>query len=157
MAHNQYNPPKTRVADPRAATFESLPGPIKIALVLIFLWVLVECYHQYMRLELYRTAAISGLEWLGDCIWIGVIAATGILIQRGQGWARWVLVLLMLYQFYQLGDALLFLSFVPMEDMSMFASPVNLFVLPLPSLFSLGAVILVFGPGRGWFTRDRLG
>lgn len=153
MSHDQYNPPKTRVADPRPSDLEPRPRSIKIALVLIMLFALVECYHQFMRLDLVKTAEISGVEWLSDWIWVGVILVAGILIARGRGWARWILLALMLHQLYQFGDALLFLSFVPPENMSMFVSPVSLWILPLSSLFSLGAVILVFGPGRAWFRR----
>ena len=151
MSNNQYTPPKTRVADPRLADREPRPRSITVALVLIASFVLVECYHQSARTERVNTGEIAGAEWLGDWIWVGLIVVAGVFIARGRGWARWILLALMLHQLYQLGDALLFLSFVEPEDLSLFVSPVNLWMLPLSALFSLGGVILVFGPGRNWF------
>ena len=148
---NQYKPPKSHVADPPSAGSGPRPGLINVALGLIGLFALVECYHTFARMEMVNTGEISGFAWMTDWFWVGVIAATGIFIARGRGWARWVLLAMMLYQLYQLGDALLFLSFVPAEDMGMFMTPVAVWMLPLSALFSLGAVILVFGPGRAWF------
>lgn len=149
-----YKPPKARVADSRGVVAESRPRPINIALVLVALFVLVESYHQVMRLSDFNRGEISGLSWLVDWIWVGIIIATGFLIARGKGWARWVLLALMLWQLFQLADSLLFLSsFESGADVRAFVDPVALWMLPMSSIFSLGAVILVFGPGRAWFSR----
>jgi hypothetical protein len=154
MSNNQYKPPQARVADPLPSARGPRPVSIWIALALIVLFVLVECYHVFARMGLVNSGDISGAAWLGEWILVGLIVAVGIFIARGRGWARWVLLAMMLYQLYQLADALLFLSYVEPGSMSLFMDPVALWMLPLSALFSLGAVILVFGPGRGWFSRE---
>jgi hypothetical protein len=152
--NNHYKPPNARLADSRGVVAESRPRSINIALVLIALFVLVECYHQVMRLSDFNRGEISGLSWLVDWVWVGVIIATGFLVARGTGWARWVLLALMLWQILQLADSLLFLSsFESGADVRAFVDPVALWMLPMSSIFSLAATILVFGPGRGWFNR----
>ena len=153
MSNNQYKPPKAHVADPLPIDRGPRPVPIRIALALIVLFVLVECYHQLPRMALVNTGEISGAAWLAGWFWVGAIVAAGIFIARGHGWARWILLAMMLYQSYQLADALRFLSYVEPGSMSVFMDPVALWMLPLSALFSLVAVILVFGPGRGWFSR----
>lgn len=152
--NNPYEAPKARVTDAPPAEAGPRPRSINVALVLIALFVVVECYHQVMRLADVNRGELSALGWLVDWIWVGVIVVVGYLIARGKGWARWVLVALMLWHLYQLANAWLFLSSFDPGMGSMFVDPVSLWMVPMSSLFSLGAVILVFGPGRGWFSRS---
>jgi hypothetical protein len=149
--NSPYEPPKARVADRQSG--EPLPGSIKLALVMIGLLMLVECYHQLGRLEQVNTGEMSPLGWLIGWVWVGALAVTGLLIARSHGWARWVLLAFALLELYQFADALLFISMFQEGAIGEFFDKSQLVVLPMGSLFSVAAVILVFGPGRGWFNR----
>jgi len=150
--NNRYQAPKSRVDDSLRAS-EPRPGAIKLAVVLIASFALVECYHQFMRLSEVNNGEISGLQWLVDWIWVVIIVVTAFLIARGKGWARWVLLALTLYDLYELADALLFMSMVEVGNSMFFVPMHSRVMLWMGPLFSTAATILVFGPGRGWFQR----
>ena len=150
--NNPYRPPQTHVADSRQSD-EPRPGSIKLALVMIGLWLLVQSYHQLGRLEQVNTGEMSPLGWMIDWVWVGALAATGFLIARGRGWARWVLLAFALVELYQFADALLFISMFEEGALGEFFETSQLVILPMGPLVSVAAVILVFGPGRGWFNR----
>lgn len=150
---NPYTPPKARVAD-RLVDPGPRPRAVTIALCLVGLLVLVECYHQVSRLTDMNEGEISGLSWLADWLWPVGVLVIAVLIARGRSWARWALAAYMLMQFYQFADAWLFLSgFESTEAVSYYMGRVAMWMLPTPSLLSLIAVILVFGPVRRWFQR----
>lgn len=144
---NQYRAPLARVADPGTPT---RPRSINLALALVGLLVLVECYHQVMSLREVNDGEMSGVAWVADALWIVAIIVCGIFIARGRNWARWVFVLITLHEIYEYLDARLFLSAFD-GPAAEFFDPVALWILPLSSLFSAGATVLNFGPGRGWF------
>jgi hypothetical protein len=150
--NNLYEPPRARVEDTRTD-----PGPrpnsIKLALVLIALFALAECYHQFMRLGDVNRGELSGLEWAADWVWVAAIVVTGLLVARGTGWARWVLLALALYKLYELADALLFMSMFEDGTIGEFFPMHSRVMLWVGPLSAVGATILVFGPGRGWFQR----
>jgi len=145
---NRYSAPRARVAE---SLEEPRPGAVKLALVLIALFVLVACYQQIMDFSDVNNGEMSGLAWLVDWLWVVAIAVTGFLIAKSRRWARWVLLFFALRELYHLGDAMLFLSMFEDGDAREFFGTRSLVMLPLASLFSVGATILVFGPGRGWF------
>jgi hypothetical protein len=153
MSRNPYKPPGSRVTEARGAD-EPRPGAIKLALILIVLWTMVECYHQFMRHDDVLRGDMSRADWMFDWIWIVLIAVTGFLIARGEGWARWVLLAFALYDLYELFDALLFMSAFEDGDIGAFIPMHSRVMLWTGPLCSLLANILVFGPGRGWFDRD---
>lgn len=145
---NRYRAPGTRVAE---SSEEPRPGAIKLALILIVLFGLVAGYNQFMDLSDVRNGELSGLEWLVDWRWVVAMAVTGFLIAQGRRWARWVLLFVALRELYHLGNAMLFVSMFENDDAREIFGARTLVMMPLASLFSLGATILVFGPGRGWF------
>jgi hypothetical protein len=148
-----YRPPKARVEDTGPVELGPRPLSIRIALVLIVLFALVAGYHQFMRVSDVNTGEISGLRWVVDWFWSVAIVVTAFLIARAQGWARWVLLALALYDLYELADALLFMSLID-DGSSIFFVPMHGWVmLWMGQLSAVGATILVFGPGRGWFQR----
>ncbi len=110
--------------------------------MLIALVTLVEVFHQLAPIRGLNSDEFFVLKWFIDWIWIGAVAVTGWLIARGHGWARWLLVAIAAYEVFNLGA---------IGD-SLDSSRIVYF--PVGPLFSVAAVILVFGPGRGWFNRD---
>ena len=151
--NNLYKPPRARVEDTRRVELGPRPTSIKVAFVLIVLFALVESYQQFMRFDAVNTGEISGMRWLVDWFWVGAKSVLAFLIARAKGWARWVLLALTLYDLYELGDALLFMSMIEDESVRLFV-PMHVRVLMwLGPLSAVGATILVFGPGRGWFNR----
>ena len=144
---NQYRPPHARVADPAAG---ARPRSIDAALVFIGMLVLVECYHQVMNLREVHNGEMSGLAWVVDWIWVVAIIASGIFVARGRNWARWVFAIITLHVIYEYLDARLFLSGFG-DGAAEFFDPFSLWILPMSSLFAIGATILSFGPGRAWF------
>ena len=145
---NRYAAPKAPVSHD-----EPRPGAINLALFLIALWMLVECYHQFMRLGDVNRGEMSMLRWVVDWIWVALIVVTGLLVAHGRGWARWVLLAFALYDLYGLGDALLFMSMFEDGDVGEFFPMHSRVMLWMGPLCSVAATILVFGPGRGWFQR----
>jgi hypothetical protein len=150
---NPYKAPKARVENTRQAELEPRPVSIDLALVLITLFVLVECYHQVMRLGDVNNGELSGLRWLVDWIWVVVIVVTAVLIARGKSWSRWVLLALALYDLYELADALLFMSMFEAGTIGDFIPVHSRVMLWIGPLCATAATILVFGPGRGWLRR----
>jgi hypothetical protein len=148
-----YRPPTARVADPGSSSSEPRPGAIKLALALIAVFVLVECYHQVASLPAVDRAEISALQWLIDWLWVVAIAVAGLMIAKGRNWARWVLLALTLRALYHFSDAMLFISMFEAGDslLDEFATPFNRFMIYMGPLCAVGATILLFGPGRGWF------
>lgn len=143
---NRYSPPKVRVMDSSVTR----PRIINLALVLVALLVLVECYHQVMNLREVNEGEMSGLAWVMEGVWVVASIVAGIFIARGRNWARWVFGIITLHEIYEYLDARLFISsFGP--DIGEFFDPFSLWVLPMSSLCAVGATILMFWPGRRWF------
>jgi len=143
---NRYSPPKVRVMDSSVTR----PRVINLALLLVALLVLVECYHQVMNLREVNYGEMSGLAWVMEGVWVVAIIVAGVFIARGRNWARWVFGIITLHEIYEYLDArLLISSFGP--DVGEFVDPFSLWILPMSSLCAVGATILIFGPGRAWF------
>jgi len=153
MAESPYRPPAARVSDSRTSAVGPRPGAINLALALVALLVLVECYHQVKNLSEVDVGEMSALAWVMDGLWVVAIIVAGFFIARGRNWARWILGIITLHVIYEYVDARLFVSsFGP--GIGEFFDPLSLWILPLPSLFAVGATILNFGPGRAWFQRE---
>ena len=150
MSESPYRPPASRVADSRTSADGPRPGAINLALVLVALLVLVECYHQVKNLTEVDDGEMSALAWVMDGAWVVAIIVAGIFIARGRNWARWVLGIITLHVIYEYLDSRLFVSsFGP--AIGEYFEPLTLWILPVPSLCAVGATILNFGPGRRWF------
>jgi hypothetical protein len=141
VSRSPYSPPETPVADPppAGATRGRRPPAVSVALLLL---ILILC-NQFVRLA-------SGLHSLvfASVFWIVVLIGLLFLIERGVGWARWVMLILTVVSSIQLAALLL----AP--------TPAGLKLLPgvayavrsvIAEICLIAATILVFGPGRAWF------
>lgn len=147
--NNPYEAPKSRVS-----TAEPMPGALKIALALIALLTLMQCFFQFTRHGAVLNGEISGVRWIAGWIWAVIIAGTGVLIAYGTRWARWLLAALAVFDIYLLWDALRIVSMLNDGSDSYFIPTQQLAFLWLGPLLTVAATILVFGPGRRWSRRD---
>lgn len=144
-----YSPPHSPVADAPSPQSGVRPRSATIALILFGLFVVARCYQLRFPLEQVRTGEISGLMFLLYLAVIAFFIVIGILLAKRRGWARWPLIVIAAWQVYDLNRGIRDL----MEAMDhLVFGPVDIIVWLAPAACLAGAVILIFGPARAWFS-----
>jgi hypothetical protein len=144
-----YSPPQTRVADVSPSQSGVRPRSATIALILFGLFIMARCYQLRFALEQVRTGEISGLMFLVHVAVIGFFVVIGILLAKRMGWVRWPLLVIAAWQVYDLNRGIR--DLMEMMDRIVFWT-MDIIVWLAPAICLAGAVILVFGPARAWFS-----
>ena len=117
------------------------PPETPAALVLI---ILVLCH------EVARFAGGYGSWFFPSSVWIVVLVGFLFLIERGHGWARWLLLVLTVLSSLQLAA----FALAPAPPGVRMIPDVGYVARTLAAqLCLITATILVFGPGRAWVRR----
>ncbi len=143
-----YSPPNADVASVEKARAEAKgprPTAINVALLLIVAEILFLIAHVISSRKVGGPVALllGGID-------AAITLVLCVAIARGRNWARIVFFMLWLISASWL--ALLFSVIEwPVEGMQYRVDWPRIVTLVVPSILSLVTVILLFGPGRGWF------
>lgn len=145
MSENPYTPPATKVADAAKPAAPTLPAPVMVAVVLLWVGVAFELLNWMRMIPVMNQGAISPINLLfGLCAMI-LTAVLTWKIMRGRNWARVVLLIL---QVLLIGN--LIWSMMNSHAFVYLNSEMMLTVFLRPALIVI-ALVLLFGPGRAWF------
>jgi hypothetical protein len=152
--HNPYTPPAATVGDVEVPELRQRPVAVIVAVILIGIYVLMGLFSHARALHVYLGASQM------DLIVLGIQMAKWMLLilicyqfWRGRSWAR--ILLLVMTGFALFAVFLQFWSFSSMPaGVTYQIDPIGYVWMLLPPLIYLTASFLVFVPGRAWFRRS---
>ncbi len=151
--HNPYSPPRATVAGAAAIASESRPTAVNVALLLIGLETLLSAAGVLGDLHSFDFSSNGLIELTIGVLDVAFAIVLCVTIARGHSWARIVFLVLWMISLIFLGSWIYTPGGAPVGVHYMI-SWTAVASRALPHLLSLGAVVLLFGPGRAWF-RER--
>ena len=155
MNHNPYTAPAATVGDVEVAELRKRPVTVIVAIVLIGIHVLMGAYGYVRVLHLYVNAGGTNLIALGIQVakWL-ILLLICYQFWRGRNWAR--ILLLFMTAFALLALVVRFWSFSHWPaGVRIQLDTHEIANMLLPSVIYLTTVFLVFVPARAWFARRR--
>ena len=149
MNDGPYTPPRSHVDDPPKAARGPRPRAVKIALALLWIGVAAALATWAKLVLAFGIAAISP-STMGALLQVAIFAALVLLIGRGTGWARYVLLVLTVID---IASAIpswpIFRAVLDTGD--------QVLVILKPAAILSGLVLVLLHPARAWFRRPVAG
>ena len=145
MNDGPYTPPRSHVDDPPKAVRGPRPRAIKVALVLFWLGI-AATLAMWAKLVMEFGVAVVSPSTIGAMLQVVIFAALIVLIGRGSGWARYVLLVLTVI------DVASGIPSWPVFRAVLDTSDQILVILKPAALLS-GLVLVLLHPASAWFRR----